>query len=219
MGQSHVEDNKITEEQKEIKLERSFLYKDCRETEFSDIDSLPWVRTKFVLHKCKIKTYRNEIMDKKISVDSYFKIISDDFRERTLTFVFRFGNLGYKGVIQSESVQDMLNLKNLITRSKRPAWEKSRRCQLCSADFSLIRRKHHCRNCGKILCADCSPYEILLKHLGYNSKQRVCRDCYESNRAGGFRTAREHSRSFEAEPEVLPKDLSQFKFTFAPNDN
>ena len=30
------------------------------------------------------------------------------------------------------------------------------KCGRCNKSFSVLRRKHHCRNCGHIVCADCS---------------------------------------------------------------
>ena len=31
-------------------------------------------------------------------------------------------------------------------------------CPNCARSFNLTRRKHHCRLCGSIMCADCSDY-------------------------------------------------------------
>ncbi|KAH7721884.1 FYVE zinc finger family protein [Aphelenchoides avenae] len=31
-------------------------------------------------------------------------------------------------------------------------------CRVCNAKFSITRRKHHCRLCGKIMCNNCSRY-------------------------------------------------------------
>jgi len=32
------------------------------------------------------------------------------------------------------------------------------RCFACNAEFSIFRRKHHCRSCGRIFCAACTAY-------------------------------------------------------------
>ncbi|KAL0616111.1 RUN and FYVE domain-containing protein 2 [Plecturocebus cupreus] len=35
-------------------------------------------------------------------------------------------------------------------------------CKLCEKEFSLSKRKHHCRNCGEIFCNACSDNELPL---------------------------------------------------------
>ncbi len=35
-------------------------------------------------------------------------------------------------------------------------------CKLCVKDFSVARRKHHCRRCGGIFCNECSVSNFLL---------------------------------------------------------
>ena len=32
------------------------------------------------------------------------------------------------------------------------------RCFSCNTQFSMLRRKHHCRSCGRIFCSSCSAY-------------------------------------------------------------
>ena len=69
-------------------------------------------------------------------------------------------------------------------------------CYRCNKKFNLIIRKHHCRNCGKIFCNDCSNFWCKipdcinnlkeetwnLNILDYFNKkeQRVCYKCYKS---------------------------------------
>lgn len=51
-------------------------------------------------------------------------------------------------------------------------------CQLCTSDFSLTNRRHHCRACGRICCTKCSKQKYYLSYS--KSKQRVCKECYKT---------------------------------------
>uniref|UniRef100_A0A914C1C3 FYVE-type domain-containing protein n=1 Tax=Acrobeloides nanus TaxID=290746 RepID=A0A914C1C3_9BILA len=51
-------------------------------------------------------------------------------------------------------------------------------CTGCSAPFTVIRRRHHCRNCGRIFCGRCSSNQLSLPELGYDKKVRVCNLCF-----------------------------------------
>ena len=57
-------------------------------------------------------------------------------------------------------------------------------CERCAAYFTLIKRRHHCRACGKIVCQKCSSREMVLKGTPYVGPVRVCDGCYKVNRAG-----------------------------------
>ena len=59
-------------------------------------------------------------------------------------------------------------------------------CMLCDTSFSFLRRSKHCKNCGIIICADCStrwnvkmlPETYTTKStLGLNKNIRVCVSC------------------------------------------
>ncbi|XP_075276503.1 lateral signaling target protein 2 homolog isoform X2 [Opisthocomus hoazin] len=51
-------------------------------------------------------------------------------------------------------------------------------CTACKAPFTVIRRKHHCRSCGKIFCSRCSSHSAPLPHYGQMKPVRVCTHCY-----------------------------------------
>ncbi|GMT35433.1 hypothetical protein PFISCL1PPCAC_26730, partial [Pristionchus fissidentatus] len=51
-------------------------------------------------------------------------------------------------------------------------------CTACSSHFTVVRRRHHCRNCGRIFCHRCSAHSICIPELGYERKVRVCNLCY-----------------------------------------
>jgi len=50
-------------------------------------------------------------------------------------------------------------------------------CMLCYEKFSLTRRRHHCRNCGKLVCASCSSNKAKVKED--KRAERVCDTCFE----------------------------------------
>ncbi|KAF2481164.1 FYVE zinc finger-domain-containing protein [Neohortaea acidophila] len=46
-----------------------------------------------------------------------------------------------------------------------PPWQPDAavdRCPVCGTDFSFWYRKHHCRKCGRVVCAGCSPHRITI---------------------------------------------------------
>ncbi|XP_040093614.1 lateral signaling target protein 2 homolog isoform X1 [Oryx dammah] len=51
-------------------------------------------------------------------------------------------------------------------------------CTACKAPFTVIRRKHHCRSCGKIFCSRCSSHSAPLPRYGQAKPVRVCTHCY-----------------------------------------
>lgn len=64
-----------------------------------------------------------------------------------------------------------------------PAWapdSSSARCAntACLAQFTVIRRRHHCRACGRLLCDKCTNARAALPHFGYNEPVRVCGHCF-----------------------------------------
>jgi hypothetical protein len=52
-------------------------------------------------------------------------------------------------------------------------------CMRCLEPFSMRKRKHHCRRCGKVICETCSTHRQPLPNRGYIIPVRVCDGCYE----------------------------------------
>lgn len=50
------------------------------------------------------------------------------------------------------------------------------KCMLCQKEFSMTRRRHHCRSCGKLVCDPCSNQRKLISHVSPNPV-RVCKGC------------------------------------------
>lgn len=47
--------------------------------------------------------------------------------------------------------------------SEMPVWqpdEDASSCYICDSHFTVFNRRHHCRKCGKIVCAECSGQQV-----------------------------------------------------------
>lgn len=51
-------------------------------------------------------------------------------------------------------------------------------CRLCAVGFKLFNRRHHCRNCGRVVCAKCSDKLCPIPDSTYRAAERVCDECY-----------------------------------------
>ncbi|XP_055705238.1 zinc finger FYVE domain-containing protein 16 isoform X2 [Phlebotomus papatasi] len=49
-------------------------------------------------------------------------------------------------------------------------------CMQCNLKFSLIKRRHHCRACGQVLCSTCCSLRAKLEYLG-DVEARICIQC------------------------------------------
>ncbi|KPA86518.1 hypothetical protein ABB37_00664 [Leptomonas pyrrhocoris] len=49
-------------------------------------------------------------------------------------------------------------------------------CMMCKEPIGWWSR-HHCRNCGRLVCANCSEKRAIIQDLGYDAPVRVCFDC------------------------------------------
>ncbi|ETV82221.1 hypothetical protein, variant [Aphanomyces astaci] len=58
------------------------------------------------------------------------------------------------------------------------SWTDSPMCTICLKNFSLLRRKHHCRLCGDAFCTTCS---LTRARPDLGDSVRVCHACVEGN--------------------------------------
>lgn len=83
------------------------------------------------------------------------------------------------GLHLSQSKLKMEDFKEVNKALKGHAWlkdDEATQCKQCQKEFSIARRKHHCRNCGDIYCNSCSSYELALP--SYPRPVRVCDMCH-----------------------------------------
>ena len=78
---------------------------------------------------------------------------------------------------------------------RRGKWERdelSTHCGICSSEFSIFLRKHHCRCCGKIFCYHCTNFYTEIPHQDKKhsprqimindkppQKEKVCSFCFK----------------------------------------
>jgi len=51
-------------------------------------------------------------------------------------------------------------------------------CAYCKKLFTLTRRRHHCRKCGRLFCGACSSNRLLLAYINPDHSVRVCDLCF-----------------------------------------
>jgi FYVE/RhoGEF/PH domain-containing protein 5/6 len=119
----------------------------------------------------------------------------EDDEKHDLINAFKVENSKKSFVLIAESPKDktawMTELNALIEKSQKtlrrhstqgvsaPVWvpdSEVTKCTLCGEKFLIIRRKHHCRQCGNIICSECSKKK---KDIPGQGIQRVCDTCFE----------------------------------------
>ncbi|CAG8819975.1 9620_t:CDS:2, partial [Racocetra persica] len=98
----------------------------------------------------------------------------------------------------------------MIDTATPPEWTDSEFCERCRAPFTMINRKHHCRNCGHTYCGDCSSKTTTLPHIGINDPVRVCDTCYMNKqfKARSINPADFKQYSSSAQPTLYSNSIS-----------
>ncbi|XP_035531320.1 FYVE, RhoGEF and PH domain-containing protein 6 isoform X2 [Morone saxatilis] len=94
----------------------------------------------------------------------------DDYTKKKITFISSRSQEEAEGVVDSGAPLG----------SKAPIWIPDLRatmCMICTCEFTLTWRRHHCRACGKVVCQACSANKYYLEYLK-NQPARVCDHCF-----------------------------------------
>jgi len=51
-------------------------------------------------------------------------------------------------------------------------------CSVCRVQFTLFFRRHHCRQCGNVVCATCSSNRMVINYYNKKQMERVCDICF-----------------------------------------
>ncbi|KAK7067243.1 hypothetical protein SK128_009625 [Halocaridina rubra] len=117
---------------------------------------------------------------------------NDEVRKKILlllaTWVYAFRNES-----KYRAVQDTVNILKaegyhmptvsesdaMFTADRAPDWADGECCHRCRSQFTMLRRKHHCRACGQVFCGDCSSKYSTIPKFGIEREVRVCESCFD----------------------------------------
>lgn len=71
-------------------------------------------------------------------------------------------------------------------------------CMQCDQKFTVLKRRHHCRACGKVLCSKCCSEKAHLKYT--NAEARVCVPCKSILQGGNVGLPVSPERSLHPNP-------------------
>ncbi|KAG0715652.1 FYVE and coiled-coil domain-containing protein 1 [Chionoecetes opilio] len=81
------------------------------------------------------------------------------------------------------------------------------KCLGCAVSFSLTRRRHHCRSCGRIFCTGCSDNWIMTP--ASSRRVRVCDDCFSVQAELAAIVATTSTSSWHANDENLGQNSTE----------
>lgn len=79
----------------------------------------------------------------------------------------------------------------MFDAEKAPSWKDAETCTRCRVQFTVVQRKHHCRNCGEIFCKNCSSKTSTIPKLGFERQVRVCDSCFDKLHKAGSGSKKE----------------------------
>uniref|UniRef100_A0AAZ3Q9L2 FYVE, RhoGEF and PH domain containing 6 n=1 Tax=Oncorhynchus tshawytscha TaxID=74940 RepID=A0AAZ3Q9L2_ONCTS len=131
----------------------------------------------------------------------------DDHTRKKITF------------ISSRSQEEVRQCVGAPLGSKAPIWIPDLRatmCMVCTCEFTLTWRRHHCRACGKVVCQTCSSSKFYLEYLK-NQPARVCDHCFVKLQENSDRvasgalspTGRSGGFSFSRKQKKIPAALKE----------
>ncbi|KAI8329387.1 hypothetical protein BC941DRAFT_443030 [Chlamydoabsidia padenii] len=107
----------------------------------------------------------------------------------------------------------------ILETSAAPEWTDSDVCERCRTAFTMTNRKHHCRQCGKTFCQQCSSKNMTLPHLAINEEVRVCDGCYIKLKLAKVAKKDAVPSTFGSSAKPIPAFLQRYSDTTEPTTN
>lgn len=155
----------------------------------------PLLMLEQLLMNCKFETLQktlNSIHDKleeaNLSIENFDSIIRF-YAGKALDFrvaLQKDNNVG--GIIEINKLKDTQLIDNQdgefimpVNVPTKDEWipnDKAKECSSCKeVIFSMFNRRHHCRRCGRVVCAMCSEHRMRVNGYPNSVLVRVCKDC------------------------------------------
>lgn len=117
----------------------------------------------------------------------------DDVKNKVLELIQAWA-YAFRNSPKYRAVQDTVNIMKtegykfpalkesdaMFSADTAPEWADGDVCHRCRVQFGMMQRKHHCRACGQVFCAQCSSKTSTLPKFGIEKEVRVCEACYEA---------------------------------------
>ncbi|KAG7225554.1 hypothetical protein INR49_004960 [Caranx melampygus] len=120
----------------------------------------------------------------------------DDYTKKKITFISSRSQEEAEGVVDSGAPLG----------SKAPIWIPDLRatmCMICTCEFTLTWRRHHCRACGKVVCQACSANKYYLEYLkNQPARDRCASTSVSPIKSGAFSFTRKQKKIPAALKEV-----------------
>ncbi|XP_043461874.1 zinc finger FYVE domain-containing protein 26 homolog [Leptopilina heterotoma] len=126
-----------------------------------------------------------------------------------------------------DGTKEFIMPANVPTKEEWTPNDKAKECSSCKeVIFSMFNRRHHCRRCGRVVCAMCSEHRMRVSGYPNSVLVRVCKDCklqttmQQNFMLGSSSTA--SSETLEAWRLTIDDSYNQtirdeFSFEYAPN--
>jgi hypothetical protein len=141
-------------------------------------------------------------------------VVDDESRENA----FRINSGASSFVVIAKDAQDKQEWMNSFAQvglagrqfssplPQAPVWlPDTKECMLCAKKFSQIRRRHHCRRCGWVVCAYCSPH---LRYVAGQGRVKVCNNCVKLSVDGMDELLESEFESSEKQSKKMVKRIS-----------
>ncbi|GBN45455.1 Hepatocyte growth factor-regulated tyrosine kinase substrate [Araneus ventricosus] len=122
-----------------------------------------------------VKTTTNENVRNRILelIQVWAHVFRNEPKYRSVQDIFNMLKMeGYK-------LQALKESEAMFVADTAPEWADGSCCHRCRTQFTVVQRKHHCRNCGQIFCHKCSSRNCPIPRFGIEKDVRVCEGCWE----------------------------------------